>query len=136
MSMPPFLLGTIPRRPGPTTVWRDAGARPLDDRGGRHELRAGDRRPRWSASVDTSRGAVAPVSRRSRSGAREDVEEYGRHSRAHASGPFAVDLVQRFVRAGEAIRLAWPSGSLADSDAPELPTAELPILQQQSARKP
>jgi hypothetical protein len=61
------------------------------------------------------------------------ADEYGRHSRAHAQGPVAGDLLRRVLRSGQSIRLAWRADSPTDAEADEFPTAELPILHQESA---
>lgn len=63
---------------------------------------------------------------------RHDDESYGRHSRAHASGPWATDLIQRLLAAGAPLRLAW-NGEETDAhpaERVEFPTAELPVIRE------
>ncbi len=58
----------------------------------------------------------------------EPAETYGKHSEAHAQGASVRQLLLRFLRAGQSIRLAWPTAEPTAGDSEEYPTAILPVI--------
>lgn len=66
----------------------------------------------------------------------EPADTYGRHSRPHAQGSSVRQLLLRFIRAGQPIRLAWPTAEPTADQREEFPTAILPIISSQTQAAP
>lgn len=58
----------------------------------------------------------------------EPADTYGKHSRPYAQGSSVRQLLLRFIRAGEPIRLAWSTTEPIADQREEFPTAVLPVF--------